>query len=81
MRIYTEPDINGWLKERVADLTSMNVAECSAMINDLNGLGNQNAALITTKNKGYRKPDNYRHPHSWSIVENNELIKWLLKQE
>jgi len=81
LRIYTEPDINWWLKERKADLTSMNATECSAMINELNRLGNQNAELITTQNKGYRKPDNRRHPHSWSIVDNDELIKWLLRQK
>ena len=80
MRIYSEPDINWWLKERGADLTSMNVTECSAMINELNRLGNVNATLITTENKGYRKPENRRHPHSWSIVDNDDLIRWLLKQ-
>jgi esterase/lipase len=80
LRIYTEPDINWWLKERGADFTSMNATECSAMINELNRLGNQKAEFITTQNKGYRKPDNRRHPHSWSIVDNNALIKWLLKQ-
>ncbi|RTY78017.1 alpha/beta hydrolase [Flavobacterium sp. LS1P28] len=81
LRIYTEPDINWWLKERGADFTSMNATECSAMINELKGLGNQSAELITTQNKGYRKPDNRRHPHSWSIVDNNELIEWLLRQK
>ena len=79
LRIYTEPDINWWLKERAADFTSMNAAEGSAMINELQRLGNQKAELLTTQNKGYRKPDNSRHPHSWSIVDNDELINWLLK--
>lgn len=81
IRIYTEPDISWWMKERRADLTSMNSTECSAFINELNRLGNQKAELIATHNKGYRKPDNSRHPHSWSIVDNDELIKWLLKQK
>ncbi len=81
LRIYTEPDINWWLIERGADLTSMNATECSAMINELNRLGNQKAQLIITQNKGFRKPDNRRHPHSWSIVDNDELIAWLLKQQ
>ncbi|WP_235893283.1 alpha/beta hydrolase [Flavobacterium franklandianum] len=80
LRIYTEPDIYWWLKERGADFTSMNATECSAMINELNRLGNTKAELIITQNKGYRKPDNSRHPHSWSIVNNDELIEWLLKQ-
>lgn len=81
LRIYTEPDIVWWMKERRADFTSMNSTECSAFINELNRLGNNNAKLITTQNKGYRKPDNNRHPHSWSIVDNDELIKWLLKHK
>jgi hypothetical protein len=81
LRIYTEPDINWWLKERGGDLTGMNATECSAMINELNRLGNQKAELIITQNKGYRKPNNRRHPHSWSIVDTEELIKWLLEQK
>lgn len=81
LRIYTEPDVDWWLKERNADLTSMNATECSAMINELNRLGNQNAKLMTTQKKGYRKPNYNRHPHSWSIVDNDELINWLLKQK
>ena len=79
IRIYTEPDINWWMKERNADYTSMNSTESSALINELNRHGNTHAALIITQNKGYRKPDNTRHPHSWSIVDNDELIQWLLQ--
>lgn len=81
LRIYTEPDIHWWMKERGMDYSSMNSTFHSAMINELNKLGNKNATLITTQNKGYRKPDNSRHPHSWSIVDNDELIKWLLNQQ
>ncbi len=81
LRIYTEPDIAWWMKERRADFTSMNSTECSALINELNRLGNNHATLITTQHKGFRKPENIRHPHSWSIVDNDELIKWLLTQK
>ncbi|GHB65544.1 alpha/beta hydrolase [Persicitalea jodogahamensis] len=81
IRIYAEPDINWWIKERGADLTGINVTECSAMINELNRLGNATATLITTQDRGFRKPHNVRHPHSWSIVDDDELIKWLLQQE
>lgn len=81
LRIYTEPDIAWWLKERSTDLTGINAPECSAMINEMNRLGNKNAELIITQHKGYRKPDNRRHPHAWSIVHNEELITWLLKQK
>ena len=81
LRIYTEPDIHWWMKERGMDYTSMNSTLHSAMINELNRHGNRNAKLIITLNKGYRKSDNNRHPHSWSIVDNDELIKWLQKQK
>ena len=80
IRIYAEADINWSLTERNADFTSINVTECSAMINELNQLGSHTANLILTQNKGFRKPDNRRHPHSWSIVDNDELIAWLLMQ-
>lgn len=79
IRFYTEPDVDWWLKERQADFTNMNAVDCSAMINELVRLGNKNANLIVTHNKGFRKPTNKRHPHSWSIVDNDELIDWLLK--
>ena len=79
IRLYTEPDVNWWIKQRGEDLTSMNATEASALINELRRLGNTNAELITTVNKGYRKKSKTRHPHSWSIVDNQELINWLLK--
>ncbi len=80
LRIYTEPDIHWWMKERGMDFTNMNSTLHSAMINELNRLGHTAATLIITQKKGYRKPDNSRHPHSWSIVDEEELIRWLLKQ-
>lgn len=81
LRIYTEPDIQWWMKERGEDFTGMNSTFHSAMINELNRLGNKRAVLITTANKGYREPDKERHPHSWSIVDPDELIEWLLEQK
>ena len=78
IRVYIEPDIQWWLNERGTDVWGVNILDCSALINELNKLGNQNAVLITTQNKGFRRPEHKRHPHSWSIVDNNELIDWLL---
>lgn len=79
LRLYTEPDIHWWMKERRQDYTNMNSTYHSAMINELKLLGNKNANLITTANKGFRKPENNKHPHSWSIVDQEELINWLLQ--
>jgi hypothetical protein len=50
------------------------------MINELQRLGNNKAVLVTTTNKGYRKPGNTRHPHSWSIADPANVMKWLLSQ-
>ena len=79
--LITEPDIQWWLSQRGYDYSYINVIDQAAMINELQRLGNSKAILITTTNKGYRKPDNKRHPHSWSIADRIELTKWLLSQK
>jgi hypothetical protein len=79
IRLYTEPDI-GWALEQGGDYWSMNAFDFAALTNDLRRIGNQKITLITTTNKGYRKPGNERHPHSWSIAEPNDLINWLILQ-
>ena len=75
--LISEPDIQWWLKERGYDNSYNNITDHTAMINELQKLGNNNAILVTTTDKGYRKPDNIRHPHSWSIADPQQLIKWL----
>lgn len=75
--LITEPDIQWWLSQRGYDYSYINVTDHAAMINELQRLGNKKAVLITTTDKGYRKPDNKRHPHSWSIADPEQLIKWL----
>ena len=77
IRAYTEPDINWWLENRRKDYYSMNAIDLAALINGLHIIGNNEAELIVTQDKGYR-PDGQRHPHSWSIVDEKELIQWFL---
>lgn len=79
--LITEPDIQWWLTERGYDYSYINVSDQAAMINELQKLGNKNAILVTTNNKGYRKPSNIRHPHSWSIADPIKLTNWLLLQK
>ncbi len=55
----------------------MNAMDAARLRNQLLILGNREAKLITTDQKGYR-PDGTRHPHSWHIVDNVELIEWFL---
>ncbi len=78
--IISEPDIQWWLKERGYDFNYNNITDHAAMINELQRLGNKHAVLVTTSGKGYRKPNNMKHPHSWSIADPEQIIKWLLSQ-
>jgi len=75
--LISKPDIQWWLKERGYDYTYNNITDHAAMINELQRLGNKNAVLVTTTDKGYRKTNNMRHPHSWSIADPEQIIKWL----
>lgn len=76
-RAYTEPDVQWWMDNRGNDYYAMNAIDAAAVVNQLRILGNQNAELILTTGKGHH-PDGRRHPHSWSIVDNGELVDWFL---
>lgn len=78
IRIYNDVDVNWWLTNRNTDLYDMNALDQSALINFLHRNGNEKAEFINAFGKGYRI-DGTRHPHSWSIVEPNDCIKWLLR--
>lgn len=80
IRLYTEPDIAWWIDLGV-DYSLMNSFDLAAMTNELKRMGNKKVELMITSNKGYRKGDNQRNPHSWSIVEPVDLTTWLLAQE
>jgi hypothetical protein len=77
IRAYTEPDVNWWMETRRKDYYSMNSVDLAALVNELNILGNDNAKLIITHDKGYSE-DGTRHPHNWSIVDEKELIDWFV---
>ena len=80
LMLISEPDIQWWLSQRGYDYFYINVTDHAAIVNELQRLGNEKAILVTTENKGYRKPNNERHPHSWSIAEPKALVNWLFKQ-
>ena len=80
IRLYTEPDILWWLDEG-SDYSLMNSYDFAAMANELKRMGNKKIELMITANKGYRKPDNTRHPHSWSIVDPKDVVQWMLRQK
>ena len=56
--IFSEPDIQWWLSQRGYDYSYINITDQAGMINELQKLGNRNALLVTTTNKGFRQPGN-----------------------
>ncbi len=76
VRLYCEPDMDFYLKQLCADYYDTNAPDLSAMINQLRRSGNQKAELIITSGKGFRA-DGTKFPHSWSIVDAKECIKWI----
>jgi len=78
VRFYEDIDVTWQLKNRRRSLYDSNALDASELINRLLLLGNENAEFITSKLPGYRS-SGFRHPHSWSIVDEVELIQWSLK--
>ena len=79
VRIYTEPGIEWQMKNRQRDLYDLNCIDISAMINLLQLQGNKDAEIVVTHDKGVRL-DGTKHPHSWSVMDSNDCLKWILKQ-
>jgi hypothetical protein len=78
VRIYCDPDVVWQLMNKGRDFYHMNAPDQSAMIRFLMLKGNKNAEFIQALGKGYRV-DGTRHPHSWSIVDPADCIKWILE--
>lgn len=79
VRAYTEPDVQWWMRTRRKDYYDMNAIDAAALVNMLHILGNEAAELIVTHDRGVL-PDGTRHPHSWSIVGEGELVAWFVAQ-
>ena len=77
--LISEPDMMWQMQERNRSLYELNTIDCSAMINSLRSLGNKNAQLILTSDKGYRKLTGKKNPHSWSIGDAEMIVNWLMK--
>lgn len=77
LRFYTEPDTLWYKNVRQTDFESTNAFTLQNTIKHLQQKNWKKAALIETKNKGFRA-NGERNPHSWSIVNVDELIKWIL---
>ena len=79
LRFYTEPDTLWLIKTRQTDFESSNAFTLQKIHAVLQSKNWKKAELIQTKNKGYRF-NGERNPHSWSIVNVDDLITWILKE-
>ena len=78
IRLYSEPDTLWWKQNRQAEYEDMNAYYLEQLANDLSNLyGAEQVTYIKTKNRGYRANGN-RHPHSWSIIDEKDLVNWIL---
>ena len=77
IRFYTEPDTVWWKENRNNEPNDLNAYQIEKLANQLKKR-HQNASVeyIATENKGFRANGD-RHPHSWSIVDKEELIRWM----
>lgn len=76
IRLYTEPDTLWWKKNRMADSDQLNSYYIKKLYDDLKQSGFDQIEHIPTENMGYRA-NGEKHPHSWSIIDKTELIKWI----
>jgi len=78
IRAYHEPDVEWWIANRRKSYYSMNSIDMAAMINELKLMGNEHAELMTTHamRDGYADGSS---PHTWSFVDNGELVGWFLE--
>ena len=80
IRLYTEPDINWWKVNRKTNFEQTNAYYIQKLSESLKKRNFKNVAYIPTENKGYRANGN-RHPHSWSIIDKEDLFDWMLNRK
>jgi len=79
IRLYSEPDTAWWRENRQTPYEDMNAHHIERMEEDLRKLyGDAAVHYIKTNDRGYRA-NGVRHPHSWAIVDAEELIQWINK--
>ena len=76
VRTYHDVDIAWRIKNRNQTVHGSNYEVTAELINRLVLMGNDKAEFMQSFQTGYRS-SGARHPHSWSIVNEVELIQWM----
>lgn len=72
-----EPDIDWWLHKRGASYYDINSYDIVGFAQCLQKMQHEDITLITTSGKGFDRLGN-RNCHSWTIVDEAFLIKWII---
>lgn len=72
---YSENDIN-WYKETIGyEYEDLNSFQIEKLYSELKKRSNKKVDYIKTKNKGFIGTT--KHPHSWTIIDENKLFDWM----
>ncbi len=74
--LFHEPDMDWWEKERGCSYYDINSFDITGFADQLSKLGNSDVSLVTTSGKGFEKGE--RKCHSWSIVDEDFLMQWIM---
>lgn len=77
LRFYAEPDTLWWKENMGVEYEEMNAFHLERLSEFLITNDYDKVDYISTEDKGYRA-NGMRHPHSWSIVDKEELLQWIL---
>ncbi|HKK89402.1 MAG TPA: hypothetical protein VJ917_11190 [Saprospiraceae bacterium] len=77
IRMHSDLNVDFLINKRKRDLYDWNGTDIVAFVNQLKINGNKNAEVIITQNKGVRL-DGTKNPHSWSIIDTDLTMKWIL---
>lgn len=78
VRLYHEPAIDWWLQERKCRYEDFNSIDLAGCTHAVQLMGGSKIELITTSGKGRDRDGNY-NPHSWRIVDEEDLVRWIEK--
>lgn len=77
--LFHEPDIDWWLAERGCTYLDINSFDVVGLYNWLKQNGHIDIELVTTTHKGFDRNGN-RKCHSWTIVDEEYLIQWMVNR-
>ena len=75
-RTYHDVDVRWYIQNRRRSLYETNMLNASELVNRLVLMGNNEAEFVSSKLPGQRS-NGERHPHSWSIVDEVDLVQWI----